>query len=40
VLSFVRKFKDEFEARGAADEARRGGAGPTVGVKVAASPAA
>lgn len=38
VLSFVRKFKDEFEARGAADEAHRGGAAPTSGVRVAASP--
>ncbi|MBA4146739.1 MAG: NADH-quinone oxidoreductase subunit NuoF [Verrucomicrobia bacterium] len=28
VLSFVKKFKDEFEAKGAADEARNAGAGP------------
>ena len=43
VQSFVTKFKDEFEARGAADEARRGpgsggGAGPTRELKIAASP--
>jgi NADH-quinone oxidoreductase subunit F len=35
VLSFVKKFKEDFEARGAADEAKRGGAAPQ---KIAASP--
>jgi NADH-quinone oxidoreductase subunit F len=40
VQSFVGKFKDEFEARGAADEERRAGqgAGPTAEMKLAASP--
>jgi NADH-quinone oxidoreductase subunit F len=40
VQSFVAKFKDEFIARGAADEESRArqGAGPTVGMKLAASP--
>ena len=40
VQSFVRKFKDEFEAKGAADEARRArsGAGPSGEMKLAASP--
>ncbi|MBN9689563.1 MAG: NADH-quinone oxidoreductase subunit NuoF [Verrucomicrobia bacterium] len=39
VLSFVKKFRDEFEARGAADEAARAsGAGPTPERKLAASP--
>jgi NADH-quinone oxidoreductase subunit F len=38
VLSFVKKFKDEFEARGAADEAKRSGAGPTKEMKIATSP--
>ncbi len=39
VQSFVGKFKDEFVARGAADEARHsGGAGPGADVKIAASP--
>jgi len=38
VLSFVNKFRDEFEARGAADEAKSKGAGPTQGMKIAASP--
>jgi len=40
VQSFVGKFKDEFEARGAADEERRAGqgAGPTAEMKMAASP--
>ena len=40
VQSFVAKFKDEFVARGAADEERRArpGAGPTAAVKLAASP--
>jgi NADH-quinone oxidoreductase subunit F len=37
VLSFVKKFREDFEARGAADEARRQTAGGTAG-KVAASP--
>ena len=43
VQSFVRKFKDEFEAKGAADEARQNqtkGAGPTPEMKLAASPEA
>jgi len=40
VQSFVAKFKDEFVAKGAADEARRAapGAGPTPELKIAASP--
>jgi NADH-quinone oxidoreductase subunit F len=38
VLSFVNKFRDEFEARGAADEAKNAGAGPSQGMKLAASP--
>lgn len=47
VLSFVKKFRDEFEARGAADESKGAtvphgvhgtGAGPTVERKLAASP--
>jgi NADH-quinone oxidoreductase subunit F len=42
VQSFVRKFKDEFEAKGAADEARNKpsviGAGPTPEMKLAATP--
>jgi NADH-quinone oxidoreductase subunit F len=44
VLSFVKKFRDEFEARGATDEARSAmvphsaGAGATVERKLAASP--
>jgi NADH-quinone oxidoreductase subunit F len=38
VLSFVNKFRDEFEARAAADEARAKGAGPTHGMKIAANP--
>ena len=40
VLSFVKKFKDEFEAKGAADEARHAakGAGPAAEIKIAASP--
>lgn len=50
VLSFVKKFRDEFEARGAADETARTaeaapgaspkGAGPTADLKLAASPRA
>ncbi len=38
VLSFVNKFKDEFEARGAADEAKNASAGPSHSMKIAASP--
>ncbi|MBX3748207.1 MAG: NADH-quinone oxidoreductase subunit NuoF [Verrucomicrobiae bacterium] len=43
VLSFVKKFREEFEARGAADEARaaaaaNAGCGPTPDLKLAASP--
>lgn len=39
VLSFVKKFREEFEARGAADEAARSkGAGPARDLKIAASP--
>ena len=38
VLSFVGKFRDEFEARGAADEAKNTGGGPAHAMKVAASP--
>lgn len=39
VLSFVKKFREEFEARGAADEAARSrGAGATAERKLAASP--
>jgi NADH-quinone oxidoreductase subunit F len=40
VLSFVQKFRDEFEARGAADEAARakGSAGPGAPIPLAASP--
>ncbi len=40
VLSFVNKFKDEFEAKGAADELRNtvNGAGPTAEMRIAASP--
>jgi NADH-quinone oxidoreductase subunit F len=42
VLSFVKKFREEFEARGAADEAAaaspRLGAGPSPAMKIAASP--
>jgi NADH-quinone oxidoreductase subunit F len=38
VLSFVNKFRDEFEARGAADESKNQGAGPSQGMKIAASP--
>jgi NADH-quinone oxidoreductase subunit F len=42
VQSFVRKFKDEFEAKGAADEAKQAaggeGAGPSAQIKIAASP--
>jgi NADH-quinone oxidoreductase subunit F len=38
VLSFVSKFRDEFEARGTADEAKNAAAGPSHGMKIAASP--
>jgi NADH-quinone oxidoreductase subunit F len=38
VLSFVNKFRDEFEARGVADEAKNAAAGPSHGMKIAASP--
>ena len=39
VQSFVGKFKDEFVAKGAADEARQaGGAGPSADMKIAAAP--
>ncbi|MEW6301961.1 MAG: NADH-quinone oxidoreductase subunit NuoF [Verrucomicrobiota bacterium] len=39
VLSFVTKFKDEFEAKGAADEAKhQGGASAPHDMKIAASP--
>jgi NADH-quinone oxidoreductase subunit F len=38
VLSFINKFKDEFEARGASDEAKHAGAGPSGEMKIAASP--
>ena len=39
VLSFVNKFRDEFEARGAADESKNSSAGPSSQLKIAASPA-
>jgi NADH-quinone oxidoreductase subunit F len=39
VLSFVNKFRDEFEARGAADETKNSAAGPSPQLKIAASPA-
>jgi NADH-quinone oxidoreductase subunit F len=38
VLSFVNKFRDEFEARAAADEAKNAAAGPSQGMKIAACP--
>jgi NADH-quinone oxidoreductase subunit F len=38
VLSYVTKFRSEFEKRGAADEAKNTGAGPAQGMKIAASP--
>ncbi len=38
VLSFVNKFRDEFEARGVADEAKNAAAGPSHSMKIAASP--
>jgi len=38
VLSFVNKFRDEFEARAAADEEKNKGAGPAPLMRIAASP--
>ncbi|HEY3913108.1 MAG TPA: NADH-quinone oxidoreductase subunit NuoF [Verrucomicrobiae bacterium] len=38
VLSFIKKFRDEFDARGAADEAKNVSAGPSQQMKIAASP--
>jgi NADH-quinone oxidoreductase subunit F len=38
VLSFINKFRDEFEARGAADEAKNQSAAATHGMKIAAHP--
>jgi NADH-quinone oxidoreductase subunit F len=38
VLSFVNKFRDEFEARAATDEAKNSAAGPSQGMRIAASP--
>ena len=38
VLSFINKFRPEFESRGASDEAKNKGAGPSQGMKIAASP--
>jgi NADH-quinone oxidoreductase subunit F len=38
VLSFVNKFRDEFEARAAEDEDKNKGAGPVPRMKIAASP--
>ncbi len=38
VLSFVTKFREDFEKRGAADEAENSGAGPVREMKIAASP--
>jgi NADH-quinone oxidoreductase subunit F len=38
VLSFVSKFRDEFDARAAADEAKRQGGGAAGQLKIAASP--
>jgi NADH-quinone oxidoreductase subunit F len=38
VLSFVGKFREEFEARGAAHEAKANGAGPSAAPRLAASP--
>jgi NADH-quinone oxidoreductase subunit F len=42
VQSFVGKFKDEFVAKGKADEERRAaaGAGPSESIRIAASPEA
>ncbi|HEX3718306.1 MAG TPA: NADH-quinone oxidoreductase subunit NuoF [Verrucomicrobiae bacterium] len=39
VLSFVKKFRDEFDARGISDEAKNAAAGPSQQLKIAASPA-
>ncbi len=38
VLSFVNKFRDEFEARGAADEAKNASSDPSHGIKLGISP--
>ena len=38
VLSFVSKFRDEFEARGAAGQKQAGGGGAAASMKIAASP--
>ena len=38
VLSFVSKFRDEFEARGAAGRNQAGGGGAAANMKIAASP--
>jgi NADH-quinone oxidoreductase subunit F len=38
VLSYVSKFREDFEKRGAADEAKNASAGPAQGMKIAASP--
>ena len=38
VLSFVNKFRDEFEARGAAGQNQAGGGGAAASLKIAASP--
>jgi NADH-quinone oxidoreductase subunit F len=38
VLSFIKKFREEFDARGAADEAKNASAGPSQQMKIAASP--
>jgi NADH-quinone oxidoreductase subunit F len=38
VLSFVHKFREEFVARGSADEAKNAAAGPSHSMKIAASP--
>ena len=38
VLSFVKKFKEDFEAKGAADEAKAKSAGPSSEMKIAANP--
>ena len=40
VLSFVKKFKDEFEAKGAADEAKHGAGASAHATRAAASPSA
>ena len=38
VLSFVKKFKEDFEAKGAADEAKAKSAGPSHEMSIALSP--